>query len=121
MTGLDQIVGNRSPNSLHILVIAGSGVLLVGGYIDLMALGNGNVCISNGVTCTNLRTFLSHTSVPSSDSLNGVIFSYCIKGNGQRTAWHLALGFSGMVDDGLVVFVCSMGEVHAYDVETSLT
>ena len=45
--------------------------------------------------------------------------SYCIKRNGQRTTRHLALGFSGMVDDGLVVFVCSVGEVHAYDVEPS--
>lgn len=45
--------------------------------------------------------------------------SYCIKRNGQRTTRHLALGFSGMVDDRLVVFVCSVGEVHAYDVEPS--
>ena len=46
---------------------------------------------------------------------------YCIKGNGQRTARYLALGFSGMVDDRLVVFVCPVGEVHAHDVESGLT
>ena len=44
---------------------------------------------------------------------------YCIKRNGQRTARNLALGFSRMVDDRLMVLVCSVGEVHAYDVETS--
>ena len=121
MTGLDQIIGSQSPDNLHVLVIAGSGVLVVGGYIDLMARGNGNVFISNGVTCADLGTFLSHTSALSSHFLNEVGFSYCIKGNGQRPTWHLALGFSGMVDDGLVVLICSMGEIHAYDVETSLT
>ena len=120
MMGLDQIVDSRPWNSLHVFVIASSGVLLVGGYIDLMALGNGNVCISNGVTCADLGTFLLHTSAPLSDSPHKISVSYCIKGNGQRTAWHLALGFPGMVDDGLVVLVCPMGEIHADDVETSL-
>lgn len=47
--------------------------------------------------------------------------SYCIKCNGQRAARHLTLGFSGMVDDRLVVLVCAVGEVHAYDIEPSLT
>ena len=46
---------------------------------------------------------------------------YCIQGNGQRTARYLALGFSRVVDDRLMVFVCPMGEVHAHDVESSLT
>ena len=111
----------KSSTSLHVLFIASSGVFFVSGYVDLMALGNWNVCISDCVTCANLRAFLLDMLAPSTALLYRDCVSYCIKSNGQRTAGHLALGLSRMVDDRLVVLVCPVGEVHAYDIEPSFT
>lgn len=43
---------------LHILVVTGGGILLIGGDDELVALLDGNVLVVDGVTGTDLRTFL---------------------------------------------------------------
>ena len=43
---------------LHVLVVRGSGVLLIGGDVDLGAGGDGNVIVVDGVTGTDLRALL---------------------------------------------------------------
>lgn len=48
----------RAASDLHILLIAGSGILLVSRDIDLSSLGNGYIFVSLGVTGADLRPFL---------------------------------------------------------------
>lgn len=51
--------GREAIQNLHVLVVRGSGVLLIGGYVELMASLDGNVLITNGVSGTDLRSFLN--------------------------------------------------------------
>jgi hypothetical protein len=43
---------------LHVLVVTGSGVLVVGGDVDLGAGADGEVLVVDGVTGSDLRSFL---------------------------------------------------------------
>lgn len=49
----------------HVLVVTGGGILLIGGDDDLVALLDGDVLVVDGVTGTDLRTFLRGRSVMS--------------------------------------------------------
>jgi hypothetical protein len=42
----------------HVLVVAGSGVLVIGGNVDLGAGADGEVLIVDGVTGSDFGTFL---------------------------------------------------------------
>lgn len=43
---------------LHVLLVAGGGILLVGGDVDLGTGADGEVLVVDGVTGSDLRTFL---------------------------------------------------------------
>lgn len=87
--------------SIHVLVIAGIHVLLIGGDVDLGAGGDGDVGIVNRVSGSDLRAL-------------------GIKSNGNGATKLGLLGLASIVNDGLVVFVGAVGEVHTNDIETSL-
>lgn len=42
----------------HVLVVTGGGILLIGGDSELVALLDGDVLVVDGVSGTDLRTFL---------------------------------------------------------------
>lgn len=42
----------------HVLVVTGGGILLIGGDVELVALLDGDVLVVDGVSGTDLRTFL---------------------------------------------------------------
>lgn len=87
--------------SLHVLGVASSLVLVISGNVDEVASGNGQVSIANSVAGSNLRAL-------------------GVESNGDRTAGVSGDGLTGIVNDGLVVLVGAMGEVHANDVETGI-
>jgi hypothetical protein len=82
---------------VHVLGVGGGGVLLVGGDVELGAGGDGDVLIVGGVASADLRAL-------------------GVEGDGNGTASLGLLGLAGVVDDGLVVLVAAVGEVHANDV-----
>lgn len=89
-------------HNLHVLVVTSSGILLVGGNVYFGTSGYWDICITNCVTSSNL-------------------WSLCVKGNSDLATWLNLLGLAGVINDRLVVLVGTMGEVHAHDVETSLS
>lgn len=66
--------------NLHVLIVTGSGICLIGGDVDFSAQADGIVLVANSVTGTDLRTL-------------------GVKGNGQRTAGLDTCGFTSIVDD----------------------
>jgi hypothetical protein len=44
---------------LHVLVVTSSGVLVIGGDVDLGAGADGEVLVVDGVTGSDLRSFLN--------------------------------------------------------------
>lgn len=86
--------------SLHVLVIAGVGICLVGGDVEHGAFLDGNILIPGSVARADFGAL-------------------GVEGNGERATFLDFGGFAGMVDDGLVVLVRAVGEVHADDIETS--
>jgi hypothetical protein len=92
--------GSQNPN-LHVLVVAGSSILLIGGDVDLGTGRDGDISITGGVTGSDLWTL-------------------GVKGDGDLTTGLNSLGLTGVVNDGLVVLVGAVGEVHADNVQTRL-
>jgi hypothetical protein len=86
---------------VHVLVVAGGGVLLIGGNIQDCAGLDRDIGIANSVTCADLRAL-------------------GVEGNGERATSLGPLGLTRVVDNGLVVLVRTVGEVHADDIETNL-
>jgi hypothetical protein len=82
---------------VHVLGVGGSGVLLVGGDVELGAGSDGDVLIVGGVASADLRAL-------------------GVEGDGNGTASLGALSLAGVVDDGLVVLVAAVREVHADNV-----
>lgn len=87
--------------SLHVVGVAGSLVLVIGGNVDDGTGGNGQVSIVNGVTGSDLGAL-------------------GVESNGAGTAGVSGDGLAGIVNDGLVVLVGAVGEVHANDVEAGI-
>jgi hypothetical protein len=85
---------------LHVLIVTGGGVGLVGGDVKLVADLDGDVGITNGVTSTDLGAL-------------------GVKGDGQRTASLDTSSLTGVVDNRLVVLIArSIGlsfDVHLTD------
>lgn len=102
----------------HVFVVTGGGILLIGGDVELMTLLDGDVLVVDGVSGTDLRTFLR-------GGVSGVLeteilfATYGVKSNGKGTALLSLLSLTGVVDDGLVVLIRAVREVHADNVETS--
>lgn len=71
---------------LHVLIVTGGGVGVVGGDVQLVAALDGDVGIANGVTSTDLGAL-------------------GVKGDGQRTTSLDASGLTGVVDHRLVVLM----------------
>jgi hypothetical protein len=84
---------------LHVLVITGCGVLLISSDVDLSAGRDRDVLVTNSVTGTDLRAL-------------------GIQSNGNLPTLLNLLSLAGIVDNGLVVFVGAVGEVHANNVKT---
>lgn len=86
----------------HVLVITGSLVLLISRDVDLRTSADGDVLVALGVTSSDLGAL-------------------GVERNSYGSARLLTLGLASIVNDGLVVFVLSVGEVHADNIETSIT
>lgn len=51
--------GREAIQNLHVLVVRGSGILFIGGDVELMASLDGDVLITDSVSGTDLRSFLN--------------------------------------------------------------
>lgn len=85
--------------AVHVLVSAGSLVLVISRDVHLVAGFDGNVDVSGGIARADFWPF-------------------GVKGDGHRAALPAAFGLSRVVDDGLMVLVRAMREVHADDVQS---
>lgn len=85
---------------VHVLVVGSGSILVVCGDVDLGACGNGNVLVVWSVSGADLGTL-------------------GVEGDGDRAAFLGGLGLAGVVNDGLVVLVAAVREVHADDLQTS--
>jgi hypothetical protein len=85
----------------HVLVVALGSVRLISSDVHDIARADRNIRIVDRVARSDL-------------------WALGIERNGKRPARVLLLGLARMVDDGLVVVVGAVGEVHADDIETSL-
>ena len=83
----------------HVLVVALGSVCLISSDVHDIARADGNVRIVDRVAGSDLGAL-------------------GIERNGKRPARVLLLGLARMVDNGLVVVVGAVGEVHADDIET---
>ncbi|KAI7180396.1 Pyruvate [Hortaea werneckii] len=83
---------------VHVLVVTGGGILVVSGDVDLAASRDGDVLVAGGVARADLRAL-------------------GVEGDSDWTAGLRLLGLARVVDDGLVVLVAAVGEVHADDVQ----
>ena len=86
---------------IHVLVVTARDVLLIRRDVDLGAGRDRDVRIADRVASSDLRAL-------------------GVKGNGNRTTALDLLSLAGVVDDGLVVLVRPVGEVHANDIEAGL-
>jgi hypothetical protein len=77
---------------IHILVVAGSGIFVVGGDVDNGTSLDWKVGIANSVSRSDF-------------------WALCVQGNGKRSAWKFLLCGFGVVYDRLVVL--KMGEYFA--------
>ena len=82
---------------VHVLGVAGGGVLVIGGDVQLGVGGDGDVLVVDGVASADLRAL-------------------GVEGDGNGAAGLGGLCLAGVVDDGLVVLVATVGEVHADNV-----
>ena len=104
---------------LHVLGVRGSGILLVGGDVDLVTGTDGVVLVTNSVAGSDLGTFLRSVSIVDHCSFSEL--TYGVKSDGKGTARLGLLGLTSVVNDGLVVLVRSVGEVHADHVKAGFT
>jgi hypothetical protein len=74
---------------LHVVRVAGGGVLLVGGEVEDLAGGEGQVGVVLGVAGTDLGAL-------------------GVEGDGDLTAGLGLLGAAGVVNDGLVILVAAV-------------
>jgi hypothetical protein len=81
---------------LHVLIVTGGGVCLIGGDVEDGAFLDGEILVTDGVTGTDLGAL-------------------SVEGNGERTASLETGGLTGVVNDRLVV----LRTFHANDVETN--
>lgn len=80
--------------NLHVLLVASSSILVIGGDVQFCSSLDWEISITNSVTGTDL-------------------WALGVKSNGELTARLNLLGFTGVVNDRLVVLVRAVGEVHA--------
>lgn len=73
-------------DALHVLIVTGGSIGIVGGNVQLVADLDGNIRIANGVTSTNLRAL-------------------GVKSDGQGTASLNASSLTSVIDDRLVVLI----------------
>ena len=94
-------MGLRSSESshIHVLAVGSRSILVIGGDVHLGSRRDGNILIAVCITSSDLGAF-------------------GVKSNGDLTSLLDLLSLSGIVNDGLVVFVGTVGEVHADDIET---
>ncbi len=104
---------------VHVLVIASSCIFIVGGNVHLSTFRNWDVCITDSITSTDLGPFLVVKSTPQHLNRNIASFAYRVERNCQRPSGHLTLGLSRMVNDGLVILIRSVREIHADYIQSS--
>ena len=85
---------------VHVLVVGGGSVLLIGGDVQDGAGLDRDIGVTDSVTCADLGAL-------------------GVKSNGERATGLCPLGLARVVDDRLVVLVRAVGEVHADNIETS--
>ena len=78
------VLGQRSV--LHVLIVTGGSIGIVGGDVQLMTDLDGDIRIANGVTSTDLRAL-------------------GVKSDGQGTASLNASSLTSVIDDRLVVLI----------------
>lgn len=95
---------------IHVLVIAGGRVLVISGNVELSALLDRDVLVTDRVTGTDLGSFLLdvNQAFKRRQTTTRELRTYGIKGNGEGTTSLGLLRLSGIVDDGLVVL--ALGE-----------
>jgi len=76
----------RKRDALHVLIVTGGSIGIVGGDVQLVADLDGNVRIANGVTSTDLRAL-------------------SVQSDGQGTASLNASSLTSVIDDRLVVLI----------------
>lgn len=86
---------------VHVLVVGGGSVLLIGGDVQNGASLDRDIGIANSVTCADLGAL-------------------GVERNGKRATSLCPLGLTRVVDDRLVVLVRAVGEVHTDNVQASL-
>lgn len=86
----------------HVFGIARVGVLLVGGDVQDLASGDGNILVILGVASPYL-------------------WALGVEGNGNLATRASLFGSTSIINDRLVVLVAAVGEVHADNIETSFT
>ena len=82
----------------HVFGIRSRGILVIGGYIHFGACRDREILIARCVASSDL-------------------WPLGVKSNSNLTPLLNLLCFAGMIDDGLVVFIGSVGKVHADDIE----
>lgn len=130
------VVGRTRGGGLHVLVVGGGGILIIGGDVELVALLDRDILIVGGVSGTDLGTFLRRSQFGDRDRPRDRR-TYGIESNGERTSDLGLGGLTGVVDNRLVVLgrvsilscanarmgtasylIGTVGEVHANNVKT---
>ncbi len=86
-------------SNLHVIGVTGGGVLLISGDVQNLVHADGEILVILGVAGTDLG-------------------SLGVKSDGDLAAGLGLLSSTSVVDDGLMVIIAAVGEVHAYDIET---
>jgi hypothetical protein len=83
----------------HVLCVASSGVLLIGGDVENGTRFQRQILVTLGVTSSDLGAL-------------------GVQSNGNLASGLNLLCLASIVDDGLMILVRAVGEVHAHNVET---
>ena len=89
----------RARDDLHVVGVASGGILVVCGDVDNLAGLDGQILITLCVSCSDLGTL-------------------GVKGNSNLTTLLSLDGGTGIVNDRLVVFVGTVGKVHADNIKS---
>ena len=92
----------KLPN-IHVLIVTCSSILVIGGDVQLRSLADWDICITDSVASTDLRTFLQSQLVLAGSIRRNRRATYGIQGHSQWTARIDAFSFLGVVNDRLVV------------------
>jgi len=109
----EQAESGPAAHVVHEDLLLGTGlsVLLVGGDVELVSSGNGDLSVSPIGPAQASRS--AHISVVSHETRSD-LGTLGVEGNGDRSSHERRGGLSGVVNDRLVVLVGTVREVHSH-------